>query len=247
MAIVFDSEGHGANNQANGKNVSFTHAMGSGSNGIVFVFFASSDDNSITLTYGGNTMTAVTWTQDHIGGGNNYQAWYYINPPAGSNTIAGTLALTPGVNGIEGFQALSYFGVSQSSPVVGADRKYLPTASPFSDQALPGSLTDAITGFALSDFNGLSADQTGRSSFTKTDGGANVNSLVGEDKLSPTTNDSLSWTPGNNANNYFAYIRFAAAPTTSILSIAGIPQASINTVSGLTNVNIKSVSGINNS
>jgi len=111
-AISIDS--YASNSTQSASSVSVTHTMKScpNSDGIVIVsFFYSVPGGPSGATYAGNTMTSLNSAQNSSG---NVSTFYYLNPPAGSNTATVNYTfLAPRASIIT---AASYCGVSQSTP-----------------------------------------------------------------------------------------------------------------------------------
>lgn len=112
MAISFDSAAQvGGSTTAH---QTFSHTMGSGSNGIVIVTiqFGQSATISGVPTYAGNNMSLLT--SYNFGGSTfkNTYLYYYVNPPAGTNTVS----VYPSTTAYTYVNAASYFGVDQTNP-----------------------------------------------------------------------------------------------------------------------------------
>jgi hypothetical protein len=112
-------------NVASGTTLSWSHAVGAGSNRVLVVDIgmSSNGDRVGTITYGGVALTSLTTAQSGATGTDRrFERWYLVNPTVGTATIAVTLfnvtnGNTTGViaTSVAG-GSTSLFGVDQTTP-----------------------------------------------------------------------------------------------------------------------------------
>ena len=117
MAIVFDTKGTGSN--GGGTTISWAHTVGVGNNGILFAqTLADIATGSLTsLKFAGQALTKII-SGDNIANTVEAGLWYLLNPPSGLGTFNGTWSVNAGVE--NDALSLSYFGASQSNPILGS-------------------------------------------------------------------------------------------------------------------------------
>jgi hypothetical protein len=112
--IVFDS--YATNNCKGCTSLSWSHTVGSGSNGILIVGLSGfKNDPASSVTFGTKSLSLVG---NHVGYANvNVELWSLLNPPTGTDTITVTLS---GNNFLAG-GSVSYFNVAGTGTVASAD------------------------------------------------------------------------------------------------------------------------------
>lgn len=96
-------------NQVLGTSNSFSHAVGAGSNQIVYVAIFTRIPKTYTVTYGGAAMTLLDSSALE---GERIDVYYLINPPIGSSTVSVSWSISEEVTVI----AASYKDVNLAAP-----------------------------------------------------------------------------------------------------------------------------------
>lgn len=134
MAITLDATANINNIGTPGTSLSGSHTMGSVSNGVVWVFVSWNAGTISTMTYAGNAMVFAGLATI---GSADLAAYYYINPIAGSNTVAVTVTSSATIV----MFVASYAGVNRVRLI---DEKTI-TSSATGNLTLNTSLTTIIT------------------------------------------------------------------------------------------------------
>ncbi len=191
MAIAFDTLGTGSN--AGGVTITWKHTVGVGANGIIFAqTLANIATGTISsIKFAGTAMTKII-AADQVGAANEVELWYLLNPPSGLGTFNGTWSANAG--GENDGLSFSYFGVKQTTPILGSTSK-LGTATN-SGINIGLSLTGTQSWFlGVAGFdNNTGTITTGN--FRGTAGNAGM--LVGADNTAGT----LVWSDSNAVSNW---------------------------------------------
>lgn len=111
MVISFDNLSKGTTTSTNTK--TFSHTVGTGDNTVLFVGTMQIGVDTITgVTFNGIPMTYYT---TYIGSFRPSRIYYLVNPPVGTYNVVISASTTNTMDGV----AVSYFGVDQTTPVIG--------------------------------------------------------------------------------------------------------------------------------
>lgn len=130
--ITLDTNGGAATTASGGaKTISFT--VGNNSNRLLFIYFISANNVSVTATYNGISMTSA-FTPQSVDGATYIWGFYLVAPATGTHNL-----VLSGLNASEafGYTIYSYYNVVQSSSIAQAVIKTQASASSVSQTVTP--------------------------------------------------------------------------------------------------------------
>ncbi|MGH7249360.1 MAG: hypothetical protein ACREGC_00115 [Minisyncoccia bacterium] len=248
--ITFDATASGFTTSS--ATFDYTHVMGSVTNGVVLVYCADPSFGGAggTPTYAGNAMTLAG------NSGNGSLIWYFVNPPAGSNTVHVDFGGAPNAFQIWMSIAVSYANVNQTTPVVSASAGFNAAPSGTTTTGnMAGAASDAIVGCAAHSNTGAPPSVTAGSGFTQRNilqqshTGNGSTSFAEDQTTGLTTSDPATYGAGGGAGHPIdmVAVRLQQPPPPSDISkISGDALANIAKVSGVAKASIHKVSGVFN-
>jgi hypothetical protein len=252
LAIAYDA-GVGANSATNASSLSYSHTVGTLSNGvlIVTVGYYNRARSVTALTYNGVAMTLYLRYEDGVRAATQ-EIWRLVNPASGSNTVAITMDAAVGAGNIIWSEAASYSGVDQTTPIEATNAKSVTTGShsTHSDALTPANNGAMVVDTLLCGGTGTpSATGSGQTArVAAADAGSATAHGFGETgPVNPAASTTMSWSfsSGTTASNHIVFalkpaggtaftstLTGATAPTGAPIKATSAPKSGASTPSG---------------